>query len=61
MSERTLQEVLENASKAEADGVPVNWRDLCFHTYNVAMNRIRELEAEQSAAKSPELEISVDD
>ena len=51
MSEQTLQEVIENANKAEASGVPVNWKDLCFRTFNVAMAKIQELEAELATAE----------
>lgn len=40
----SLNEVINNAIQAEAQGVPVNWRDLCMTVYNVATTHIANLE-----------------
>ena len=41
--EKSLQQVIEAAVTAENAGVAVDWKALCFQTYNVAMEEIRNL------------------
>lgn len=41
----SLNESLEAALDAEARGVSVNWKDMCFKVYNLASNYIEKLES----------------
>ncbi len=42
--EKSLQQVIEAAVTAENAGVAVDWKALCFQTYNVAMAEIQKLQ-----------------
>ncbi len=47
MSEtRTLNEVLDAASEAEASGVPVNWKQLAYQIANAAVAQLQALQAD---------------
>ena len=40
----SLNDIIQTAIQAEASGVPVDWKELTFKTYNVATNYITQLE-----------------
>ena len=39
----TLEETLQQAEAASRAGVPVDWKELCFRTYNVGLSEVRRL------------------
>ena len=44
---KTLQDIIQSAIKAEAEGVPVNWKEMCLQTYQVAVAEIQRLQPEE--------------
>jgi hypothetical protein len=48
----TLNEIINTALNSDNVGVPIDWKALCFKTYNVATNHIASLEAELETAKN---------
>ena len=42
----SLNEIIQTAIQAEKAGVPIDWKELTFKTYNVATNYITQLEAQ---------------
>ena len=39
-----IGEVVRNALKAEQQGIPINWKELCVTVLNAAVQRVKELE-----------------
>ena len=45
---KSLQDVIQAAVEAENQGVNVDWKAMCFQTYNVAMEEIKRLTPQES-------------
>lgn len=48
---KTINDIITAADKAQGEGVPVDWRALCYQVLNVATAHIGELE---KAAETPD-------
>ena len=51
-NEQTLQDKLTAATEATNNGIPVNWQQMCYETYNLMMAEITRL---NEAAAPPEV------
>ena len=50
----SLQDIINGAMQAEQQGIPVDWKELCMRTYNVASNELAKLNQQLDSYKNAE-------